>query len=274
MTKERQLSLTRWITFTLVGLAAVIPFLFDFKLPTVPSKVADDLFNAVEKLKERDVLMLSFDFDPGAEVELEPMARSLLRQAFRKNLRVINLSLYMPQSAPLMNRIVLETAAEFPGKVLEGRDFVLLGFNPGALSTILGMGENIYQFFPKDRLNKPLKDAEAMKGVATLKDLNMMIDLAAGSLPDTWLVYGQNKHGFPMGLGCTAVMATDYYPYLESGQLVGELGGMAGAYRYEKLVGKEGTATKGMRSLSVIHLLIVALIVVGNIVYFLGGRKK
>ena len=50
---------------------------------------------------------------------------------------------------------------------------------------------------------------------------------------------------------------------------------MRGAAEYEKLIGILGTATTGMQAQSIVHILIIALVVLGNVGYFLGrGRRK
>ena len=78
--------------------------------------------------------------------------------------------------------------------------------------------------------------------------------------------------------GCTAVSAPEYYPYYQSGQLVGLLGGLAGAAEYEKLVDVTGTATRGMDAQSLGHLAIILFIIIGNVLYFrsrrAGGRTR
>ena len=63
------------------------------------------------------------------------------------------------------------------------------------------------------------------------------------AIPGTkeWVQQVQARFHLPMVSGCTAVSAPEYYPYLQSGQLQGLLGGMAGAAEYEKLRGEKGT---------------------------------
>ena len=77
-----------------------------------------------------------------------------------------------------------------------------------------------------------------------------------------------------MGCGTTAVSAPKYYAFVDAGQFVGLLGGMKGAAEYELLVGKSGKAVKGMGAQSLVHLLIIGLVIVGNIGYFVSRRKK
>jgi hypothetical protein len=69
-------------------------------------------------------------------------------------------------------------------------------------------------------------------------------------------------------------MATDFYPYLNAGQLVGLLGGMRGAAEYEGLIQHPDQGVRGMDSQSVIHLLIIVLIAIGNAAYFVSRRTK
>ncbi|MFO7810863.1 MAG: hypothetical protein R6V47_05785, partial [Candidatus Delongbacteria bacterium] len=75
----------------------------------------------------------------------------------------------------------------------------------------------------------------------------------------------------------------DFVPYYQTGQLVGLSNGLRGAAEYEKLVSEKynvnyyGTATKGLSSLTMSHLVIFGLVFIGNIVYFVerkkGGKK-
>mgnify|MGYP001601542363 FL=1 len=77
----------------------------------------------------------------------------------------------------------------------------------------------------------------------------------------------------PLGAGCTGVMATDYYPYLQSGQLLGLVGGLGASSQYEALINQRGTATESMKPQTVVHSLIIMLIIIGNVVYFLSRKK-
>ena len=245
-------------------------------LPAYSSQVVRDLHDQVEALPRGSPVLISFDFDPGSEAELLPMARAILRQCYRRNHRVIAISLYSVQSVPLMTEIMqgIATDPEFAGVVQEGRDFAIAGYSPGAAATILAAGQDFYLVFKEDSKHAPLKGQEVMKGIGNLKDIPLVITLSAGSLPDTWIAYGQDRFRFKLGLGCTAVMATDYYPRLQSKQLCGLVGGLAGAYQYESLVNAPGRATEAMKPQSVIHLVIVLLIVVGNVLYFVSRRSK
>jgi hypothetical protein len=63
------------------------------------------------------------------------------------------------------------------------------------------------------------------------------------------------------------VSTPEFYPYLQSGQLKGLLGGMAGAAEYERLRNEKGTATRGMDAQSLAHVFVALCIVAGNVVH-------
>jgi hypothetical protein len=110
--------------------------------------------------------------------------------------------------------------------------------------------------------------------VKNYNDIAFVFEIADNSTADYWVSIVNAQYGVPMGCGGTAVMAPKFYAYVASGQFVGLLGGMRGAAEYEELVGNKGTATTGMQAQSLVHLLIIALVVLGNLGYFLGSKTR
>jgi hypothetical protein len=265
-------SVSRWVIFALVALAILVPILWEFRLPDTSSKVVKDVYDDIESLQPGEVIVLSFDFDPGSDAELRPMCNAILRQCFRKNLRVICMTLWGPMSAPLMVDIVKPVAEEY--KKEEGKDFVLFPYKAGGGSVILTMGQDLYMAFPKDLKDTNTRELPCLAGVKTLKDAKYVMAFCAGQTLDYWMVYGNEKYKVRLSGGCTAVMATDYYPYLQTKQIRGLIGGLGGAYQYEVLTGRKDKAAEGMRPQSVVHVLIVLLIVAGNVVYFRSKFRK
>jgi hypothetical protein len=138
----------------------------------------------------------------------------------------------------------------------------------------MNMGQEVHSAFPNDAWGTATSALPLMQRVHTFSDVDLVFDLAAGdSIEFWWIPYGQEKYRFPFAGGCTAVMAPDLFPFLQSGQLRGLLGGLAGAAEYEGLIGHPGSATTGMRAQSVTHLIIVAFILIGNAAYFASRRR-
>ncbi len=152
--------------------------------------------------------------------------------------------------------------------VVYGRDWCFLGYKAGGAILIIAMGQNLHAAFPTDNYGTPIREIAALQGVRSLADLKYMVALAAGDTGESWIVYGSGRYGFAMGVGCTAVMAPDLYPYYGSKQITGIAGGIKGAWEYETLVNVRGRATDNAPVQTVAHLLVMALIVFCNVAYF------
>ena len=74
----------RWI-FLLMAWAVLVPIYYigvtGQTFPEVPSALARATFDEIEKLREGDPILLSFDYDPGTEGELSPMATAFVKHA-------------------------------------------------------------------------------------------------------------------------------------------------------------------------------------------------
>jgi len=268
---QRLLRIDRRIIFLLVALLTLTFILHPVGLALRVSPEVRSVYEYVEKLPEGAVFLLSMDFDPASKPELAPMAVALLRHAFARKLRVMVMTLWVT-GAGLAESIVTAAAKE-AGKV-SGQDYVFLGFTPGSVNVIINMGQDLAKAFPKDQYGKPLGELPMMQGIKSLRDVQYMISLGAGSPGvEAWYVYGKEKYGFELGGGVTAVSAAGLYPLLQTGQINGLMGGLRGAAEYEALLGRRGKATAGMDAQSATHLLIIVLILIGNIGYLAGRRQ-
>jgi len=215
--------------------------------------------------------MIAFDYDPSSKEELQPMAVAFLHHCFSRDLKVIGMTHYT--GAPgLADQAMTSVASQYQKK--NGEDYAFLGYKPGAASLIINMGENLYSAFPKDFYGNDTVTLPVLQGVDSLREIDFLFDLAAGTTIETWIVFGKEKYKFELGAGCTAVMGPDMYPFLQSKQLAGLLGGLKGAAEYEALVGKKANAVSGMRPQSVVHVIIILFVIFGNIVYFTSGRAR
>ena len=269
---EKMLAIDRRWIFGLIALATLLPMLYPVGLPIRPSPQVKNVYDYIEGLPERSVFLLSMDFDPASKPELYPMAVSILRHAFRKNLRVMGMTLWVTGTG--MAEKVMSNVAEEMGKE-RGRDYVFLGFTPGSSAVSLNMGQDLLATFPKDHYGTPTRALPVLKGVRSLRDVQYAVSLAAGSPGiETWYVYGKDKYKFELGGGCTAVAAPGIYPLLQTGQINGLIGGLRGAAEYETLIEKKGKATAGMDAQSATHFMIILLILACNLFYFVMQRKE
>lgn len=277
----------RRIIYLGLTILVVIPFFLKFRIPQNIMPQTKRLFDFIEGLSPADnkAVLLSIDYTPQTMPECHPMAISILTHCFKKKIPVLGLS-FDPQAPGLaieaFNTVVNNLnalAKSNSDSIIYGRDYVYLGWKSGRVAALMEMGEKISNVFPKDYYNNYTDSLPLMQRIKNYRNVSIAIILAAADYPQEWLMYAQARYGLKLGAGLTAVMAPKYYPFLQTGQLSGMMSGMKGAAEYENLLLKygytEGTgkAETGMNSQTLVHLLIIVLIIVGNIGY-LATRKK
>ena len=104
-----------------------------------------------------------------------------------------------------------------------------------AIETTHFSREDIYTLFPNDRYGTPLGEGPLMQRVHRYSDMKLVVSFATGIIGEWWANLINAQFGIPVACGCTAVSAPKYYAYLQSGQMIGMLGGLKGASEYERL---------------------------------------
>ncbi len=265
------------IIFAFIMAAVIIPFFLPLGVPVHVTDHVQNVFDFIENVPpgEQPVL-LSMDYSPGTMPELYPMNLAILRHCFARGVRVVGMTLD-PRGAGIGELAMTTVAEEYD--VEYGEDYIYLGFRPGPVAVMLGIGEDMKRIFGTDNYGTDLDSIPLMEEVNTYDDIPLVVTLAASSLPESWASYANSRYGQLIATGVTAVMAADMYPWLQTKQFIGMLGGLKGASEYELLVEEAGysdarkDATRGMDSQSVVHVLIVVLIVTGNVAY-LASRKN
>lgn len=266
----------RWI-YALIGLAVVVSLKIPFKIDVPITAEARNIYNFLDTLKAGDVIHLAMDYDPSVMAEVQPMTFGVLKQCFQKDIKVVVTALHQfgfELAASSLDTAVARHRAATGDQKVNGVDYVFLGYKPYPALIILGMGQNYRIPFPTDYYNVPLDSLPMMRGIKNYDDVKAVVNISGTSATDYWISYANGRYNVPLAIGVTGVMATDYYPYLQTGQLFGILGGVIGAAEYEKLTGTVGPAGEQVKVLVVTHLLIILFIVIGNIGYFMSRKRK
>lgn len=274
---EKLLSIDRRIIFLFITVAVAVPLFFRLSLHIAVTPVAEGVYQAVQSLPAGSKVLVSFDYDPGSMPELQPMAEAFFRQAFRNDLKVIIMGLW-PQG-PLQANMALEEVfkdKDIAAKNLQyGVDYVSLGYTAGNEVVIDRMGHSFEESYPKDAYGTPIGEIPLMRGVRNYDNIDLIFNLSAG-YPGTqeWVQYGVDVFHVKLAAGNTAVQAPSMYPYVQTGQLSGVLGGMKGGAEYETLLGIPGRAVRYMFSQAVSHAVICLFIIIGNLAYFSLRRRR
>lgn len=276
----------RRIIYLLLFAVVTLPLIFPSAKSVRVMPPVEKLYRAIDKVPEDKALIIDFDYDPQTLPELEPMGFAILRHAFTKRIKVLALSLYV-QPLGLAQNALMSVTEEFncvaktnADSIIYGRDYVFLGWQPPPLIPILGMGESITNVYKNDYYGNRTDTLPLMKEIRNYGDVGLLVSLSSGDPPKWWIEYAQNRFGLKVGAGITAVSASEFYPYLQTGQFSGLMVGMKGAAEYEEQIEKELSikvrrkASESLSSLTYAHLVIIIFIVIGNTGYFVSRRRK
>ena len=278
--------LDRRIVYLVLAAAVMIPLIIPSVLKVRVMTPVERLYKAVDAIPADRILMLDFDYDPQTLPEIEPMGVALLRHAFQRRTKVAVLSLYV-QPLGLAKKALDEVTGEFNRRatsnadsIIYGRDYVFLGWQPPPIVPLLGMGLSISNVYKRDYYGYPTDSLPMMRRVKNFNDVGILVSLSGATAPLWWVAYSQTRFGLAVGAGITAVSASEFYQYYQSGQFSGLMIGMKGAAEYEELVESRlalqgrRKASEALGSLTAAHLTMIAFIVIGNIGYFVRRRRR
>jgi hypothetical protein len=277
---ERMMNLDRRWVYLVIGVVVVVTAIWSFAVPMYVTPEARSVYNFVDGLVPGEVLMIGVDYAPEVMAELHPMTYAITRQCFAKDAKLLLCCLH--QNGPGMVEQVIAQVAEEYDKV-NGVDYVYLGYKPYPGITILAMGQNFRIPFPEDYYGTPLDSLPMMRNMTNFDNVKAIINISGGSGTEYWINYANGRYNAKLAIGVTGVMTADYYPFLQSGQIFGLIGGMKGAAEYEYLAEKAGYisrekdqlwASKSMPIQTTTHIVIILFIVIGNVGYFMSKRKK
>lgn len=273
----------RW-TFLLMFLAVALPILFQLHFPETTTPLSRAVFDEIEKLKPGDKVLISFDYDPGSEAELGPMATAFVHQCCEKKLKIYFMALWPVAPVLIEENIRKVIVADFP-EMVYGQDYVNLGYKSGYEGVIKVIVTDLKSLYTTDARGTSIDQIPMCQGIRNIQSMNLLVSVSAGYAgTKEWVLYAAVPYANKLVLvsGCTGVQAPQMFPYIPN-QLPGLLVAIKGAAEYEKLVNdaysgptpdpKYLEATRRMGPQLVAHLLMIGLIVAGNIVYFLGRRR-
>ncbi|MBI1304970.1 MAG: hypothetical protein GC172_14480 [Phycisphaera sp.] len=266
----------RWI-FLAMGLSIAVPILLKLRFPEVPGPMARATFEAIESLPNGSRVLLSFDFDPASKAELQPMANALVHHCASKGHKIVFMALW-PLGKQMADQAIKEILLEYHGDKYEyGTDYVQLGFKAGNEGVIKVLTTNIAEAYPTDASGAAVSGLPLVADARDLGSFGLVSTISAG-YPGAkeWVQYGREsmKPEARLTSGSTGVQASQLFPYYPA-QLNGLLVAVKGAAEYETLVTEKYPVDRNSERLEqgrirmgpqlVAHLLMIALIVLGNI---------
>lgn len=273
----------RRIIFLFIFIAVAAPILFPLTFSEKATPVVKAVFDKIENLPSGSTVLLSFDFDPAMAPEVQPMANAISRHCLERGHKVIFMSLWATGQALLTHLLQNFILPGFPDKA-DLTDYVNVGYKAGNEGVLNVIVTNFKKMFPTDVNGVPLDSIAIFDEIRSCKDLDLVVSIGGGKPgPKEWVLFVGDPGNVPIAVGVAAVVAPQLYPYYPA-QVVGILGGVKGAAEYEFTLKKThlrfadmdtpGLVMMGPQTLA--HMVIMAFIIIGNVVFFRGrrGRKE
>jgi hypothetical protein len=284
----------RWI-FLAMFVAIAAPILWvgvtGRTFPERPTPAVQGAFDAVESLPKGARVLISMDYDPASAGELQPMATAIIRHCALRGHRICAMTLW-PAGGPLVESTLQDVLA---GRTdyRYGEHYVNLGYRAGFEGVMKQMNAHVSLAYATDTRKVPLDRIPMMQGIDGIADFDLLVSVSAGYAgAKEWVQYSVSPtltSGKPLRFvaGSTGVQTPQLIPYYPN-QMAGILGAIKGAAEYEFLVNEAVKAAdpkaeipprfqeaqRRMAPQLFGHVLMVALIVLGNVVFVgLRGRE-
>ena len=232
---EKIRNIDRRVIFFFMALAVSVPLIFQIPFPEITTPLVKNVFDQIETMPPGSRVLVAFDYDPGSEPELQPMAHSFVRQLALRHCKLYFIALWPLGPNMIEDTINHVLIPEFPEYVY-GRDYVNLGFKSGNEGVVKVVQSNLRKLYTTDSRGTSVEKIPMLQDVNSLKNMALIVNVSAG-YPGTkeWIQYGSDPVHVPIVSGCTAVQAPLFYPYYPD-QLAGILGGIKGAAEYDEII--------------------------------------
>ena len=263
------------ITFILLVAA---PFIRPLSLPVPITQPTRMFYDEIQNIQSGDIIVVDFNFAASNWGELGAGSIALLKQLIAKrattDFKVVFLATM--ESGPYMLLRSLDAVGGWPAMNLGeyGEDWVSLGFMAGGEPMTAAMASNFNSIYRTDDQGTPVEELPLLTRISTVEDIEMVIHFNMGGDSDKY----RKQWGVPFGVKVLQVVQGIHVPtlamYLSAGQVQGYIASIRGAAEYELLIGRPGEAIVSTDALSMSHLMVIAVIVAGNLTYFLIEKKE
>ncbi len=263
----------RWI-YLLCWIFVMYPLISPLGLPIPINQQARSWNAAVDAIAPGSTVIFAPMYDPSGIPELFPMTVATFRQLMTKDIKVIVVTFWA--AGPMVFNQVLSQVNPASYNKVYGTDWINLGYIPGTETAMASFGKDLAGTASQDVVqNKPTASFPIMQNVKSATDITLVISIETGTPGATeWLRQWNTPYKTPIIVGCIGVSAPGMMPFVQSGQISALLPGLTSSAEYEQILKQPGLATAGVDAVSMSHLLVVLLVVIGNVAFLAYRGSK
>ena len=266
----------RRILYLIAVISIIVPLVRPVGLPITIAKESRDFYDAIEALPDGSTILMSPDMEAGVFGELGPVAIANMRHLWKKNHKMVFVFFYRGDGPIVFSQKVLPRVPGFVdettvGDKVYGVDWVSLGYIEGHETAMAQLASD-FHVVSTDQFGNSIDDLPLMDEIQTAADFDLFIDIGGGD-NGAALAQFSIPYDLPAICGTLSVDYVGLLPYYLSGVYGGILMGMKGGAEYEFLIGIPGLATVANDSISVTHIVLLTLMILGNIVFIIRRNQ-
>lgn len=269
------LTIDRRILYWILVVLILIPIFRPIGLPIPVSETTRRFYEILESIPDGSVIVIDNSVGAIAWAEIGSALQAVTKYVASRNLRVIIWSTTVPECGSLSEQYLLPIF-EKAGKKY-GVDYALIGYVPGAITALAALARDL-QYPRKDFYGNDLEKLKIFEDVKTVEDVAAVIVADAGGETEYYVTQWYAPfRAIILNITTGANVSYRMIAY-NAGQIKGLVPGARGSAEIEILTGYLGEGVSAADAMSITHLYLLILVLIGNIAYFgmlrvRGGRK-
>src|SRR5438034_371222 len=212
------------------------------KLPfgTLSAPAAPDaleFYRTVEAAPADKPVLVVYDWDAGVSAEMSALAGAVTHHLMSRRLHFVTIST-IPQGPGFAQQVTAAAAGDPTANYgyEYGRDYLVLGYVPGGEAALGSLVNDFTSLVPLDYVNnQKLQSFDLTRGLGSLRDFGMVIDLASDEAAlRNWVEQAATRTGVPIVAAVPQGLEPLARPYkgVAGAGLVAVLSGQPGAQQY------------------------------------------
>jgi hypothetical protein len=270
---ERILRLDRRVIFVVIFIVGVYFSINPIGFPVVTQEWVSDFYSEIGNLQPGDLVLVHWSI---SATSAEQIAGSVptMQHLFRiEGIKMIHFSLGI--QVDLLDQLIDGANPELHGKTY-GEDWIQLGYIAGGETAVAAIGSDIKGNFNTDWYGTPLNNLKLWNEISgNMEDIKLILSISSFD-PGADVVRRQLQVPFntPMIMVGGAGGLTASMQWYNTRQYVGMLLGMTDNSAYEILINEPGIAARSTDVLSMLYVVAIVFIVVGNIAYAMSPQRR
>jgi len=271
---EKLGNVDRRVIYWIVVFCIAIPYIRPLGIPISISNVTQTAYNEISKLNQNSIVWFAVDIGVGGLPELGGGIVAVFDHVIKTNAKIILVTGAL-EGTLLINDILIPKIEKETRTY--GIDYVNLGYFSGEEVAKTRLATDIRSVIPNDIYETTLDEIPIMANINQATDIDLVICFDSGISVDGYVRQWQSRFNTKIIGVFAAVIVPQHYPFFPT-QIVGMIPGQRGCAEYELLIGKPGDAIKTSDVMSVSHIFMIFLIILGNIQFiaskYIKGDKR